>query len=97
MINGVTVLEGGSVVRDEDIATALNEVLTMHFGEEPSIMSVERRLAAYHSSFRLEEIDVVLADGSVPCAKAAGANAKASAAMVKRATRFIVAPSGLLL
>jgi phosphotransferase family enzyme len=57
----VSVEDSGEVISDSDVLAALRATLSRHVSAE--IVGVNRRLAAYHSSFRLEEVDVFLADG----------------------------------
>jgi thiamine kinase-like enzyme len=50
--------------RTGELAGALERELTKHFGRKRRIVQLERRPSDYHSSFRLEELDVLLEDGT---------------------------------
>lgn len=53
-----------SVVTTEELSWALELALRKHFGEECLIARLERRPSLYRSSFCVEELDVLLRDGT---------------------------------
>ena len=53
-----------SVATTGELADALKLALAQHFGEERRIARLQRRPSLYRSSFLLEELDVLLEDGT---------------------------------
>jgi hypothetical protein len=53
-----------SIIGEADLRCALTEQLSNHWNRQISIVKLERRISEYCSSFIIEELDVVLEDGS---------------------------------
>src|SRR4051812_5492873 len=53
-----------AVPRTRDLKVCLEDRLTHHFGKRRAIVKMARRLCPYTSSFRIEELDVSLDDGT---------------------------------
>src|SRR5438105_3758006 len=53
-----------SAAKPEELSMALQAALDQYFGKERRIVRLEQRPSAYRSSFLLEELDVLLDDGT---------------------------------
>lgn len=56
-------LQTASVLCDSDLAHFVEESALAHFGDDPRIVTIERRLNEYHSSFAIEELTVHFENG----------------------------------